>query len=79
MKMKIEANAAQIREIEKIFETITEKLDRTLSRLEDEREGDLWRMQAHTPNAATVDEITREGMSVLSEGFQTLKNLCYAE
>ena len=79
MNFKIEATPAQIRDIEKYFEAITEKLDRTISRLEDEREGDMWRMSSHTPDAAKIDEILREGMDVLSGGFKILKDYAYAE
>ena len=79
MKMKIEATPAQIREVEKQFENVVTQLDAILSRLEDEREGDLWRMGSHTPDAQKVDAIMREGLDVLKTGFATIKSTNYAE
>lgn len=77
--MKIEATPAQIREIEKQLETVVDKLDAIISSLEDEREGDLWRMETHTPDREKIDKILREGMEVLKQGFITVKGTCYAE
>jgi hypothetical protein len=79
MKMKIEATQEQVGQLMQIFDSIVEKLDSTLSRLEDEREGDLWRMSEHTPDAEKVDEITREGLAILKEGFSQIKAFTYAE
>lgn len=79
MKMKIEATTEELSQLIEIFEGISEKLDSTLSRLEDEKEGDLWRMSAHTPDANKVDEITREGLAILKEGFAKVKTFTYAE
>lgn len=79
MKMKIEATPAQIREVEKQFETVVDKLDAIISHLEDEREGDLWRMGSHTPDREKIDAIIREGLEILKTGFATIKGASYAE
>jgi len=79
MKMKTEATAAQIREVEKQFEEVVNKIDAILSRLEDEREGDLWRMGLHIPDPQKFDAITREGLDILKVGFVTIKGNNYAE
>lgn len=79
MKMKTEATPAQIREVEKQFEEVVNKIDAILSRLEDEREGDIWRMGSHQPDAQKFDAITREGLDILKSGFVTIKANNYAE
>lgn len=79
MKMKIEATYEQVGQLMEIFDSIVEKLDKTLSHLEDEREGDLWRMSAHTPDPTKIDEITKEGLEILKQGFAQVKGFTYAE
>ena len=77
MKMKIEASEGQISQIEQRIEVVIDKLQRHLSDLEEEREGDFWRMSSHEPNPQKVSEIVRNVLNVLTSGFKDIRDFTF--
>lgn len=79
MKMKIEANETNLKQVEKKFSNLVNALEEIEVNLEDEREGDMWRMSAHTPDPEKVNKIIEQGLRILSEGFKDIRAFVYVD
>lgn len=77
MKRKIEFTEAQIVQIETRLESLVENIERCISELEEEREGDFWRMSQHEPNPDKIESIVKESMQELTNAFANVRDFCF--
>ena len=77
MKRKIIFNEEQIENIEKRLESLVEKINKCISELEEEREGDFWRMSQHEPNTDNAEKIVKESLEHLSMAFANIRDYAF--
>lgn len=77
MKRKIEFNEEQIQNIESRLELLVEKINKCISELEEEREGDFWRMSQHEPNPENVEKYVKESLDHLSMAFANIRDYAF--
>jgi hypothetical protein len=79
MKMKIEASEENILQIEKRIEKLCDDLQSNISKLEEEREGDFWRMSQHSIDAEKVKLICENILASLMVAFKDVKNFTFED
>lgn len=77
MKRKIQFNEEQIQTIESRLESIVTNIERCISELEEEREGDFWRMSQHEPNPDKIEKIVINSMEHLQQAFSNVRDYCF--
>jgi len=79
MKMKIEASEENIIQIEKRIEKLCDDLNTNISKLEEEREGDFWRMSQHSIDTEKVKSICENILASLMVAFKDVKNFTFED
>jgi len=79
MKMKIEASEENIIQIEKRIEKLCDDLSSNVSKLEEEREGDFWRMSQHSIDTEKVKAICENILASLMVAFKDVKNFTFED
>jgi hypothetical protein len=77
MKLKIRGTEQEILHIEEKLELIIDELQGHLSHIEEEREGDFWRMSKHEPDAVKVSQIVSSALNILTSGFKDLRDFTF--